>query len=180
MIRFETEIDNILAKRSCYERNPSVTLKRLVLSVLVAIVMSVMFPQIYAQENRPSNKPALDKESAQLVGKWEIYETKEPGKPYVQSYKGRPFVSRGANAFTLILQYNSDGSFKRISRVGDNETVEEGTWVLSGHELRHKRKGVSEEEVIYLRFDDKNHYTSTEVFEDTSDPGLFAKFRRET
>ncbi len=148
--------------------------KRLTMTMLLAVVMSFLFPPIYAQDN----KPAIDKESSQLVGRWEIYETKEPGKPYLESYKGRPFVRKGPNAFTLILEYNSDGGFKRIARVGETETVEQGTWRLAGHELRHKRKGASQEEVMYIRFDDKNHYTSTEVFEDTSDPGLFAKFRR--
>ena len=152
--------------------------KHLAMTMLLAVVMSVLFPPIYAQDNKPANKPVLDKESSQLVGRWEIYETKEPGKPYLESYKGRPFVRKGPNAFTLILEYNSDGGFRRIARVGDAETIEQGTWRLVGHELRHKRKGASQEEVIYIRFDDKNHYTSTEVFEDTSDPGLFARFRR--
>ncbi len=148
--------------------------KRLTMSMLLAVVMSFLFLPTYAQDN----KPVMDKESSQLVGRWEIYEAKEPGKPYLGSYKGRPFVRKGPNAFTLILEYNSDGGFKRIARVGETETVEQGTWQLAGHELRHKRKGASQEEVMYIRFDDKNHYTSTEVFEDTSDPGLFAKFRR--
>ncbi|MCL5124976.1 MAG: hypothetical protein M1511_10860 [Deltaproteobacteria bacterium] len=154
------------------------TVKRLVLTMLLAFVMSVLLPPIYAQDNKVVGKTSLDKESSQLLGKWEIYETKEPGKPYLESYKGRPFVSKGANAFTLILQYNNDGTFRRTAIIGDSQTVEEGTWRLSGHELRHKRKGASEEEIMYVRFNDKNHYVSTEVFEDTSDPGLFAKFRR--
>ncbi|MCX5872031.1 MAG: hypothetical protein NTY51_02190 [Deltaproteobacteria bacterium] len=154
------------------------TVKRLILTVFLAFFLSVLFPPIYAQDEKLSSKISLDKDAHQLIGRWEIFETKEPGKPYLSSYKGRPFVSRGANAFTLILEYSNDGTFRRIARVGNNETVEEGTWRLSGHELRHKRKGAIEEEIMYIRFDGKDRYISTEVFEETSDPGLFAKFRR--
>lgn len=149
-----------------------------VVVVYLGIVMSLFLPPIYAQDGKAENRTALEKESAQLVGAWEIYQTKEPGKPYMQSYKGRPFVSRGANAFTLFLEYKSDGKFRRISRIGENDSVEEGVWRLNGHELRHKRIGSSVEEIMYLRFDNKDQYTSTEVFEETGDPGLFARFRR--
>jgi hypothetical protein len=155
-----------------------VTVKRLILTVFLAFLMSVLFPPIYAQDDKPSSKISLDKDTQQLIGRWEIFETKEPGKPYLSSYKGRPFVSKGANAFTLILEYNNDGTFRRIARAGDSETVEEGTWRLSGHELRHKRKRATEEEIMYIRFDGRDRYISTEVFEETSDPGLFAKFQR--
>ncbi len=140
--------------------------------------MGLFLPPTHAQENTYENKVAIDKESNQLVGSWEIFQTKEPGKPYLQSYKGRPFVSRGPNAFTLFLEYKTDGKFRRVSRIGDNQTVEEGVWRLNGHELRHKRNGSSVEEIMYLRFDNKDQYTSTEVFEETGDPGLFARFRR--
>ncbi|MDD3473387.1 MAG: hypothetical protein PHS86_11435 [Syntrophaceae bacterium] len=146
--------------------------------VYVALVMSLFLPPIHAQETKNGTRVATEKESQQLVGFWEIFQTKEPGKPYLQSYKGRPFVSRGSNAFTLFLEYKSDGRFRRISRIGESETVEEGVWRLDGHELRHKRNGSSVEEVMYLRFDNKDQYTSMEVFEETVDPGLFAKFRR--
>jgi hypothetical protein len=155
--------------------NSPVSIKRTIILALCALVLSIFLPPLYAQENRPSSQ---DKESTQLIGKWEIYETKEPGKPYLSSYKGRPFVSKGANAFTLVLEYRNDGTFKRIARIGESETAEEGTWSLAGHELRHKRKGVQEEEIMYIRFDGRDRYVSTEVFEDSSDPGLFAKFKR--
>ena len=115
---------------------------------------------------------------AGLIGNWEIYETKEPGKPYKKGYKGRPFVSRGPNAYTLVLQYRKDGTFRRISRCGDNEIVQDGKWVLSGHELRHRPTDMRGEEVMYVRFEGPNQYTSIEVFEETKDPGLFAKFKR--
>jgi hypothetical protein len=49
---------------------------------------------------------------------------------------------------------------------------------LAGHELRHQRKGSNEQEVMYVRFDNQDQYTSTEVFEGTTDPGLFAQFKR--
>lgn len=149
-----------------------------VVVIYLGVVMSLFLPPIYAQDGKVENRTVLEKESAQLVGGWEIYQTKEPGKPYLQSYKGRPFVSRGPNAFTLFLEYRSDGKFRRISRIGENDSVEEGVWRLNGHELRHKRTGSSVEEIMYLRFDNRDQYTSTEVFEETGDPGLFAKFRR--
>ncbi|MDQ1284965.1 MAG: hypothetical protein QG663_368 [Thermodesulfobacteriota bacterium] len=158
--------------------NSLVSIKRTILTALCALVLSILLPPLYAQEDKPSGKAPQEKESTQLIGKWEIYETKEPGKPYVSSYKGRPFVSKGANAFTLVLEYRNDGTFRRMARIGESESIEEGTWRLSGHELRHKRKGAQEEEIMYIRFDGKDHYVSTEVFEDTSDPGLFAKFKR--
>jgi hypothetical protein len=120
--------------------------------------------------------PASGKQS--LVGHWMIVATKEPGKPYREGYKGRPFVPKGANAFTLLMEYRGDGTFRRITRIGDKETVHEGTWVLSGHELRHKRKGTNEDEVMYIRFDSPGQFTSIEVFEKTRDPGLFARFRK--
>jgi hypothetical protein len=31
---------------------------------------------------------------------------------------------------------------------------------------------------MYLRFDNKDQYTSIEVFESSADPGLFAQFKR--
>lgn len=154
------------------------TIRRVALIVFASIILSLSMPPIYAQEGKPIKKPAINGESAKLVGIWEISQTKEPGKPYRQAYKGRPFVSKGVHAFTLILEYRDDGTFRRISRIGNDEKIQDGQWKLAGSELRHKRTGSLEDEVMYVRFDDPNHYTSIEVFEDTSDPGLFAQFAR--
>ncbi len=96
----------------------------------------------------------MNGDSTKLVGVWEIFQTKEPGKPYRQAYKGRSFVSRGVHAFTLILEYRGDGTFRRVSQIGNDEKVQDGTWKFSGNELRHKRNGVIEEENICpVRFD---------------------------
>lgn len=149
-----------------------------IFTIYMGCMMSLFIPPTHAQETTSAIKQAQDKASNPLVGTWEIFETKEPGKPYLQSYKGRPFVSKGPNAFTLFLEYRNDGNFRRISRIGDNQTVEDGIWKLDGHELRHKRNGSWAEEIMYVRFDNKDQYTSTEVFEETGDPGLFAKFKR--
>ncbi len=151
---------------------------RIALIVVTGFVMSVILPPLYAQQDKAQKGPAIDKAVEQLVGTWEIYQTKEPTKPYKASFKGHPFVSRGPNAFTLFLEYKSDGTFRRISRIGSQETIEEGTWKFSGNELRHHRKGATEQEVLYVRFDNPNQYTSVEVYEQTPDPGLFAQFRR--
>ena len=87
-------------------------------------------------------------------------------------------MHKGPNAFTLIMEYNNDGTFRRLSRIADQDTVQNGSWKLAGNELRHQRKGTAEEEIMYLRFDTKDQYTSIEVFESSADPGLFAQFRR--
>jgi hypothetical protein len=155
-----------------------VSVTRLALLISAGFLLSLFLPPIYAQEQKNMAKPAVDQESAQLIGTWEIARTKMPGKPYTTGYQGRPFVSKGANAFTLILEYRGNGTFRRLTRIGDNETVQEGTWKLAGHELRHKRNATREEEVMYLRFDSPDSYTSTEVFEESADPGLFAQFKR--
>ncbi len=146
--------------------------------VFASFLLSLFFPPLYALEEKKDAETGAPDLASELVGTWEIARTKEPGKPYTEGYKGRPFVSKGANAFTLILEYRKDGTFRRISRVGDHETVQQGTWELAGHELRHRRSGAQREEVMYIRFDGPNQYTSLEVFEDTPDPGLFAQFRR--
>lgn len=146
---------------------------------LVALFLSLSLPSLYALDDQHTSKPVLDQASAQMVGVWEIVQTKEPGKPYQTGYKGRPFVTKGANAFTLILEYHEDGTFRRLERrAGMPDKAQEGTWKLSGHELRHRRKGAQNEEVMYIRFDGPNRYTSIEVFEKTTDPGLFAQFER--
>lgn len=154
------------------------SIRKILVPLLAGFVLSLFLPPIYALEEKKVDKPVLDKASEMLVGVWEIFQTKEPGKPYRSGYSGHPFVSKGPNAFTLIMEYRKDGSFRRISRVGGKEVVQEGTWILSGHELRHKRKGARDEEVMYLRFEDPDRYTSLEVYEGTADPGLFAQFRR--
>jgi hypothetical protein len=141
-------------------------------------VLSLLLPPIYAQEKKVEKKSVLTQEATQLLGAWEIVNTKEPSQPYRTGYKGRPFVTKGPHAFTLIMEFQDDGNFRRISRVGENETIQEGTWKLVGHELSQQRKGVSEPEVIYVRFDGPNQYTSIEVYEGTPDPGLFAQFKR--
>lgn len=151
---------------------------RSLLVICAALVLSLFFPPLYALEDKTVQQRTAPKVSEELVGVWEIDRTKEPGKPYSQGYKGRPFVSKGPNAFTLVLEYRGDGTFRRISRLGEKETVQEGKWVLSGHELRHRRLGARQDEVMYVRFDGPDRYTSLEVFEETSDPGLFAQFKR--
>lgn len=155
------------------------TIRRVALILCAGVILSLSMPPIYAQEGKQIKKPAMNGDSTKLVGVWEIFQTKEPGKPYRQAYKGRSFVSRGVHAFTLILEYRGDGTFRRVSRIGNDEKVQDGTWKFSGSELRHKRNGVIEEEIMYVRFDDPNQYTSIEVFEDTHDPGLFAQFKRQ-
>ena len=154
------------------------SIRRTVATLLAGFILSVLLPPIYAQEKKAETKPALSQEAALLVGTWEIANTKEPSQPYRTGYKGRPFVTKGPHAFTLIMEFQDTGIFRRISRVGDNETVQEGTWQLAGHELRQQRKGMSEPEVMYLRFDSPEQYTSIEVYEGTPDPGLFAQFKK--
>lgn len=155
------------------------TVRQVALVLCAGFMLSLSMPPIYAQEAKQTKKPTMNGESAKLVGVWEISQTKEPGKPYRQEYKGRQFVSRGVHAFTLILEYRDDGTFRRVSRVGNDEKIQDGVWKLSGSELRHKRNGALDEEVMYVRFDNPNQYTSIEVFEDTTDPGLFAQFKRQ-
>ena len=121
-------------------------IQRSALVIFAAFLMSLLLPPIYAQDDKKVKK--LDGPAGHLVGVWEIYQTKEPGKPYLTSYKGHPFVSRGPNAFTLVIEYRSDGTFKRTSRAGEKETVHEGSWTFAGKELRHRRNGSSEEEVM--------------------------------
>lgn len=149
---------------------------RPMLIICTAVILSIYLPSIQAQENKKPEK--LEGPASQLVGAWEIFQTKEPGKPYLTSYRGQPFVTKGPNAFTLILEYRADWTFKRLSRCADNETVQEGTWKLNGHELRQKRKGSAEDEVMYIRFDGPDSLILVEVYEGGSDPGMFAQFKR--
>ncbi len=139
--------------------------------------LSMLLPPIFALEEKNAVKSVPEVSASQLVGKWQIVRSKEPGQPYRDGHSGRPFVFSGVNAFTLILEYNKDNTFRKICRVGNSEKVQEGTWRLSGHELR-QRSGGSNEEVLYLRFDSPNQFTSTEVYEDSSSPGLFVQFNR--
>lgn len=150
----------------------------MVLILSAGFVMSVFLSAIYAQDQKKNQQPKLDAAAGRLVGTWEIFQTKEPGHPYTSGYKGRPFVHKGPNAFTLIMEYHNDGTFRRVSRVAEHDTVQDGTWKLAGNELRHLRTGANAEEVMYLRFDGASQYTSIEVYEDTSDPGLFAQFKK--
>ncbi len=152
--------------------------RRAIVLVSAGFLVSLFLPPIYALDDSSKIKPTLDKDALKLVGVWEITKTKEPGKPYRSGYKGRPFVTKGANAFTLIMEYNKDGTFRRTSRIGNQETVQNGQWKLSGHELRHRRNGSTADEVMYLRFDRPSQYTSIEVYEGTPDPGLFAQFAK--
>jgi hypothetical protein len=159
-------------------KDQSMNLGRMIMVFVAGFFLSLFLPPIYALEEKTSSKQPGGEIDSQLLGIWEITQTKEPGKPYRDGYKGRPFVSKGVNAFTLILEYRKDGTFHRVSRIGENETVQDGTWKIFGHELRHRRSGAMEEEVMYVRFDNPDQYTSLEVFETTSDPGLFAQFKR--
>ena len=156
----------------------TMSIMRILLLLFSGLLLSVLLPPLYAQQDKAQKPPSVEKAVSPLVGTWEIAQTKEPGKPYMTSYKGHPFVSRGPNAFTLIMEYHNDGTFRRIARTGAKDDVQEGKWKLVGNELRHNRSGSHEEEVMYVRFDGPNQYTSTEVYEGTPDPGLFAQFRR--
>ncbi len=155
------------------------TVRRVALLLCAGFILTLSVSPMNAQEAKQIKKPAMNGESAKLVGVWEISQTKEPGKPYRQAYKGRQFVNRGVHAFTLILEYRDDGTFRRVARIGNDDKIQEGTWKLSGNELRLKANGASEDEVMYVRFDDLNQYTCIEVSENTHDPGLFAQFKRQ-
>jgi hypothetical protein len=144
------------------------------LPCLIALLSALLIAPARGQEKSKSSSD----QAAKLVGRWEIFKTKAPGEPYKQGYKKRPFVSSGPNAFTLVMDYRQDGTFRRVSRIGPAETVHEGQWNLSGHELRQRSTGARDEEVIYVRFDGGGELTLVEVFEGSQDPGLFASFKR--
>ncbi|MFH0825144.1 MAG: hypothetical protein V2B18_20525 [Pseudomonadota bacterium] len=142
--------------------------------LFVWFAVMVLISPVYANEKKgPAEGPRVG-----IVGKWEITQTKEPGKPYRTSYKGRPFVSVGPNAYTLLVEYNNDGTFRRVSRLGQTEKVHTGKWNLNGHELRHLSSVGKDDEVIYVRFEGPDRFTLVEVYENTPDPGLFATFKR--
>jgi hypothetical protein len=147
---------------------------KILVSLAVLVLSLDLFP-IYAQQGQPS---ANANAGNTLVGRWEIYQTKVQGRPYLKQYKGRPFVSIGPNAFTVIYEYGPDGSFKRITRIDGRDTEETGKWVYSGSEMRLQLDKGRIEEVFYVRFDDPKQITVVEVYEDTTDPGIFAQFRR--
>jgi hypothetical protein len=150
--------------------------KGLVFSMAMGLVLCLLNCTLHAQEENATKKSLGS--GNQLVGVWEIFQTKEPHKPYEQGYKGRPFVNKGPQAFALIIEFRQDGTFRRLSRVGPSETVKDGTWKYSCNELRQQMQGAKQEEVMYIRFDNPNQFTSIEVYEDSADPGLFAQFRR--
>jgi len=150
---------------------------RLPVFICAGFLLSIFLPPLYALDERGATSQ-VGGDAAKLVGVWEIMKTKEPGKPYLTGFQGRPFVTKGPNSFTLIMEYHRDGTFRRLLRVGGKEIVQNGHWILSGHELRQRAKGKRNEEVMYLRFDQPDRYTSIEVFEDTSTPGLFAQFKK--
>ena len=126
------------------------TVRPVALLICAGFILSLSMTPIYAQEAKQIKKTTMNGESAKLVGVWEISQAKEPGKPYGKAYKGCPFVSRGVHAFTLILEYQDDWTFHRVSRIGNDEKVQDGTWKFSGSELRLKRNGAFEEEVMYV------------------------------
>lgn len=144
-------------------------------TLIVVLCLFLWHAGVVAAQEKPKRPGG---ESAALFGRWMIHETKDPGKEYATAYKGRPFVAEGADAFTLIMEFRSDGTFRRISRIGEKEIVQEGKWGLSGHELRLKREGAEQDEVMYIRFDAPDKYTTVEVHESTRDPGLFARFKK--
>ena len=152
--------------------------RRLLAAIALIVFTGATTLSTYAQQQPSKKSPSRAPLAARLVGTWEVSHTKEPGQPYKTSYRGQPFVTKGPNAFTLIMKYNKDGTFRRITRVGTTETIHDGTWKLSGHELRHDRPGALEEEIKYIRFDGPDQYTTVEVYEGTPDPGLFGRFKR--
>jgi hypothetical protein len=159
---------------SSIRKERAVRLKQI--SALIFAVFCLSFASSSIGKGQDATKP--DKASAQLLGMWEIHMIKEPGKHYRRSFKGRPLVAKGPHAFTLIIEYREDGSFKRTTRVGETETIQEGKWSLAGHELRQTRQGNLPDEVMYVRFDGPNKFTSIEVYEGCSDPGTFAQYKR--
>ncbi len=146
--------------------------------VAFALIASVVLLSLVGSSGAETKQPQTDDQVTRILGTWEIFQTKEPGQVYRQGYKGHAFVPRGPNAFTLLIEYRTNGTYRRISRVGATEVVHEGNWTINGHELRHQRKGNLPDEVMYIRFDGSDKFTSIEVFEQTTDPGLFAQFRR--
>ncbi len=148
---------------------------RKILVCVGAMVLSVLLSPIYSPHGQHVVNAKTDHS---LVGRWEIFQTKAPGRPYLPKYKERPFVSVGPNAYTVIYEYSSDGTFQRITRIDGQNTVENGQWQYAGNELRLKIEKGRVEEIFYLRFDDRDQFTVVEVYEESSDPGIFARFKR--
>jgi hypothetical protein len=169
---------NMSSQQSDHPRRKEndVKIRALSFSTAIVLVLCLLGSGLYAQVGKSGKKSNGAKN--QLVGVWEIYQTKEPHRPYERGYKGRPFVNKGPQAFTLIIEFRPDGTFRRLSRVGPSETVKDGTWTYSCHELRQRIQGAKHEEVMHVRFDNANQFTSIEVYEDSADPGLFAQFKR--
>jgi hypothetical protein len=155
-----------------------VSLYRSITAVVTTALVTWCVCAAIAQTQPAPATSGTEPEPARLVGTWEVFQTKAPGELYKPSYRGQPFVSKGPGAFTLIMEYRPDMTFRRITRVGATETVQEGTWRLSGHELRFDRQGAREAEVMHIRFDTPDEYTSLDVYEGTPDPGLFGRFKR--
>ena len=154
-------------------------IRRFLYAGALAVLTLSVASSVCAQQHQEKKSAASRPYSTLLVGVWEVFQTKEPGQPYKASYRGQPFVNKGPHAFTLVMEYRKDGTFRRTTRVGTTETVQEGTWKISGHELRHDRPGALEEEIMYIRFDGPDQYTSIDVYEGTPDPGLFGRFKRQ-
>ncbi len=142
---------------------------------LTAVVLSILLASICPQQGQCSD--GANNENS-LVGRWEIYQTKAPGRAYDARYKGRSFVSTGPHAYTVIYQYNPDGTFQRTTKIDGKDIPETGKWTYSGNAMKLQLDKGREDEVFYVRFDDQNQITVVEVYEGTSDPGMFAQFRR--
>lgn len=151
---------------------------RAITACLAAAVLALALAAGEAWSQQKPKIAAPNTAAPGLAGSWELFQTKAPGEPYKPSYKDRPFVNEGPQAFALIMEYRKDGTFRRISRVGSVDTVREGTWKMDGQILRQRIAGAGHEEVMFLRFDSPDQFTYTEVYEETPDPGLFARFRR--
>jgi hypothetical protein len=155
-----------------------VTLIKVALVVGAAACLSIFLPELYAEREDPRREAPLSIEATKLVGKWELFEAKEPGQPYRPSLRGRAFSPNGPEAFALVVEYRADGTFCRVTREGEKQRIEQGTWTLEGHELRLiSPRGVTQA-VVYVRLDQPDRFTAIEVHEETLEPGLFVRFRR--
>jgi hypothetical protein len=122
-----------------HRKENTVRIKGLIFVMAIGLVLAVSTSSLHAQDEKTAKKS--NESENQLVGVWEIFQTKEPHRPYERGYKGRPFVNKGPQAFALIIEFRKDGTFRRLSRVGPSETVKDGTWKYSCHELRQQMQG---------------------------------------